>query len=282
MNVKAVWERAKPPLFWAMVAVIMAIYGYFAWLALIAWGFSTWYSGRELANRTMAWEFLLSVANFFMILAVAIAARNPMKILNFAGGFWAAGLAFALLGVSHLTIIAIVAVVIVSESMGDTMLPALTFSGLTNIFLASGAVFAAIVTPLWGGNRRAAYALGFLYGAVAAHTAVVVLFLGAILERMSEAYGYGEGSIVLIWLGLSAGVGVLGVLSWRQGRAVFTLAGAATAAVAFVGAWFYAPPFYGGGLPYASWHPVWVCAVPLLLFLAVLRRGRMQGFGRAG
>ncbi len=282
MNVKAVWERAKASLFWAMVAVVMASYGYFAQLALIFWWFPS-YSGREeLANWTAAWGFFLSVANFFMILAVAIAARNPMKILNFAGGFWAAGLAFSLLGVGHLTIIAIVAVVIVSESMGDTMLPALTFSGLTNTFLASGAVFAAIVTPLWGGNRRAVYALGFLYGAVAAHTAVVVLFLGAILERMGEAYGYGEGSIVLIWLGLSAGVVVLGVLSWRQGRAVFTLAGAATAAVAFVGAWFYAPPFYGGGLPYASWHPVWVCAVPVLLFLAVLRRGRMRGFGRVG
>ena len=279
MNMAAVWQSAKPFLLWAMVAVIMAATVLLAFGVLIAWGFSTWYIERDLSDETAAWLFFLNVANFFMIPIVAIAARNPMKILNFAGGFWAAGLAFALLGVGHLTIIMAVVGVLLYDpvadgtGIGDTMMRWLPLLNLTNVLLAFTAGIAAIITPLWGGNRWAVYALGLLYATVAAHTVMLVLFFGAIAD--------GQWGIIFIWLGLSGGLTVLGVLSWRQGRAVFTLAGAAMAAVAFVGAWFYAPLFYGGGLPYASWHPVWVCAVPVLLFLAVLRRGRIRGFGRA-
>ena len=282
MRMKAVWQRVKLQLFWAMVAGAMATYWTFALVVLVLWEFSFFNSaGRfeweaELIDSTAAWLMFLNVANFFVMLAVAIAARK------FAGGLWPAGISFALLGVSNLTIAVAAGAVALSGLIWGTVLPELSLMHWTNIFLAFTAGTAAIITPLLGESRRLVYALGLLYGAVIAHTAVVVLFLGAIVERMGEIYGYGEGSIVLIWLGLSAGLAVLGVLSWRQGRAVFTLAGAAMAAVAFVGAWFYAPLFYGGGLPYASWHPVWVCAVPLLLFLAVLLRGRLRGFGRVG
>ena len=280
---EAVWRGAKLSLYWAIVAGVTAGFGFWflVWFFLLIWGDERGYVPWQ-AYLIESWLLFLSGAKFFLTPAVAITARNPMQILNFAGAFWPAGTTLVLLGGSHIVIAVAVAL---SGPIGDTTLDwglYLLFLNLINILAAFSAALAAIVTQMSGGNRRAVYTLGFLYVAVAAHTVVVVVFLGTIAAAMSEAYRYRGEEMVLTWLGLSGGLTVLGVLSWRQGRAVFTLAGAAMAAVAFAGAWFYAPPFYGGGLPYASWHPVWMCAVPLLLFLAVLRRGRVRGFGRAG
>ncbi len=245
MNMATVWQSAKPFLLWAMVAVAMATYWTFALVVLVLWEFSFFNSaGRfeweaELIDSTAAWLIFLNVANFFVMLAVAIAARK------FAGGLWPAGISFALLGVSNLTIAVAAGAVALSGLIWGTVLPELSLMHWTNIFLAFTAGTAAIITPLLGESRRLVYALGLLYGAVIAHTAVVVLFLGAIVERMGEIYGYGEQSIVLVWLGLSGGLVVLGVLSWRQGRAVFTLAGAATARLLLSGRGFMRLLFMG-------------------------------------
>ena len=280
---KTVSRFTKLSILWGTVIGIMAASGILAFGVILSWGFAGW-SGRSapgwegiLDHLIPLWLLVLNAAHFFLFPAAVATAFNSRRTPDFTELFWTRMALLFMMGGGFLTGAIAVVIIALTGLTGDIVLSWLWLLNLTNILLSSGVAVILVVSALPRENGQLVYVLCFVHLTVVAYTTVVVLFFGAISVAMGSEPFYEQADALLIWLALSAGIVALGAVNWRRIGAVFTLAGAAAIA-AFAGAWFYAPPFYGGISYFGSWHPVWLSALTLLLFLVILARhyGRLR------
>ncbi len=272
---KAVLRFAKLSLLLGAVTGIMAATGLLAFGVILSWGFAGWSGGgaldweRKLDNQSGFWLLFLNGAHFFLSPLAAATAFNSRRTPDFTELLWPRVCLFFLLGAGLLiSAIAVIAISLINI-IEDVLLGWLRLLHLTNILVSFSTVVASVLSRLPRENKQSVYTLCFVHSAVATHTVVAVLFLGAITTTMNTADSYGRADALLIWLELSASLIVLGILSWRQIGIGFTLTGTTAAAVAFSGAWFCAPVFHGGNLYPGGWYTIPLSAVPLLLFLGI-------------
>ena len=236
--------------------------------------------------------FLLNCSHSLLSFAASVVAFNPMRLLNTTDTFWPTGLLLIVLGVALLMFIMMVVAITLAypfDFIGEFR-DWLIFIVASNVLLYFSVLFFMMISPQWPTpithkNVWLYCASYFPYTTAVAHTVVILLLLGQLNEVLvNSSNGPADDTaqlvIATIWMELPVSLVVLAFLSRRNIGAVFTLTGVVAAAVAFGGAWFYAPRFDEWNLPSWDWYAIIATGVPLMLFLGILWRRYRSFFAR--
>lgn len=170
-----------------------------------------------------------------------------------------------------------VAAVLSSYSSG------LMLVNIATILLSAAAVIAELATTIltrWGQSPDSApeskEEKPSVYVYRLSHVALVIYAITVTLSFKVAVNGTESFTLVwiaMVWTELAVALILLALLNRRQRLDTFFLTtGAASAALVFASAWFYAPSIYGWDLRSVCWYGIMVSAIPLLMFISILLR----------
>ena len=274
--------------FWATVFATVAAFGTTAVMALLSWGFFSWFH-----ENAPSWERTFSQASAFFLIAVngagvflgpltMAAARNGRRMPDFSEPFWVRGWWQAILVLSLLlTLSALLATAWEPKVLG--VLGAWWLLGMiTNVWLSAiGAIAVSLyfAPPTRGrkGYRSQTCLLWFLLVEICVRTALV---LAVVAGGNDAVFGMKAGPVddrpqmleACFWAELTVSLLLIASPNLAKLGRAFFLGALVVASLATAGAWYRVLHPLEGAPPLNGWYPIWLTAVPLALSLCTAIR----------